>query len=258
MSQLEYKTVESILDLISGNWYAAPSWRENWRKQINKACGRVPGMLLFSLAELFIQQTSSQYMPPFGVFVDFVKQQAGLTYFQREEGQYCPDCEALEGWREILATFRDSEGEIKERHFKARCDCCCEGLSGRPYTWHIQKIQETHRGMFEPGDPEVSIIVTDRELSNLRNFQRDTWRMRIDRGYFGEDESGGVFPIWDHDFWLTSVAPCLLEDLNREGYDWIMPDRLLERRKRKRVALLRKMHKGKSKAQIAEILGEYA
>ena len=65
MSQLEYKTVESILDLISGNWYAAPSWRENWRKQINKACGRVPGMLLFSLAELFIQQTSSQYMPPF-------------------------------------------------------------------------------------------------------------------------------------------------------------------------------------------------
>lgn len=254
---LEYKTVESVLDLICGNWYSTTQTRDNWRRQINKACAKVPGMILFSMTELFIQSTSSQYMPPFGQFVEFIKDQCGQQYFRREHGEYCDHCQHFEGWREILATFRDSEGEYRDRLFKARCDCSSEGLSGNPWTWHVQKIEETHAAMRRPGDPDCSILVSDSELTNLRNFSGETWRMRLDRGYFGEDEHGAVYPIWSHDFWLTSVAPALLEDLNREGYEWIMPDQLIERRKRKRVSLLRRMNKHKSKDQLLELIGDY-
>lgn len=254
---LEYKTVESIIDLFSGNWYAAEGFRDNWRRQINKSCAKVPGMLLFSLAELFIQNSNSQYMPPFGQFIDFIKSQAGVGYFQRDQDDYCEDCAHFEGWREVLATFRDSQGDYRERFFKARCDCCSEGLSGHPWNWHVQQIEATHAKFRHYEDPDCSIYVSDRNLRNLRNFQKDTWKMRVDRGYFGEDQTGSVFPIWDHDFWLTSVAPVLLEELNREGYNWIMPDRVLSKRKRKRVSLLRKMNKNKSHDKILELLGDY-
>tara|TARA_Y100000593_G_C4274842_1_gene319487 strand:+ start:356 stop:1147 length:792 start_codon:yes stop_codon:yes gene_type:complete len=225
--------IQKFLSRLADQYRKDAYWIRNFKELYIKAFAKVPPRFLETWMEDYLINHMPQWCPSITQVKEFIraKPMSQDEWFLADKKEYCMHCrsedDGSDGGLRILSVkyYHPVRKEDVRMTVSAQCDCPASQGTGRIYTDTIKALQKV--------DPKAVIHVDywdfDRggKISALQQSD-EIWEHRIKHGYAELKEIDGqmyYMPIWDHDYWATSMGRVTAKTIG-----WEIPEEIIEKR----------------------------